>query len=219
MKIKRLFIGIFILISNLSLSQNLNNSNLNKTDFAIKHQHWLDLNLGLSFFSSNLSVLDEFTPILTEKPDYFGFYLQPKYQYFIEDKWSIGVHLGFGHENLYENSIDFDQTNQVYFAGVQTEFYVLEIKNIMYLSTEVDAGLQYVVRNSADSNVYFKSGLSLITSFLIKDHFLVFVKLSDVLSYTSDDDNFFNLDQGFSLNNSFDNFINFPQFGIRFNLF
>lgn len=219
MKFKRIIICAFILISYLSVSQSLNNSKPNKIDFATKNQHWLDLNLGLSFFSSNLSVLDEFTPLLTEKPDYFGFLIQPKYQYFIEDKWSIGAHLGFGHENLYENSIDFDQTNQVYFAGVQTEFYVLNVKNIMYLSTEVDASLQYVVTHSSDSNVYFKSGLSLITSFLIKDQFLVFVKLSDVLSYTTDEDNFFNLDQGFSLNNSFDNFINFPQFGIRYKLF
>ncbi len=219
MKFKRLLIVVFILISQFTLSQNLNNPNPNKTDLATKNQHWLDINLGLSFFISNQSALNEFALITNEKPDYFGFLLQPKYQYFIEDKWSIGFHLGFGHEDLYENSIDLDQAHQVYFAGVQTEFYFLEVKNIMYLSTELDASLQYLVRNSVDSDVYFKSGLSLITSFLINDHFLLFVKLSDFMSYTTDKDNFFNLDQGFSLNNSFDHFINFPQFGIRYNLF
>lgn len=89
MKFKRLLIAVFILISPLSLSQNVNNPNPNKTEFATKNQHWLDISLGLNFFISNQSALNEFVLITNEKPDYFGYLLQPKYQYFMEDKWCI----------------------------------------------------------------------------------------------------------------------------------
>jgi hypothetical protein len=189
------------------------------SNYPEKGQHWLDLNLGLSFFISNESALNEFALLTNEQPDYFGFLLQPKYQYFIEEKLSIGFHLGFGHENLYENSMDFDQSNQVFFTGFQTEYFFLELKNIFYLSTELDAGINYFNRNNETSNTYFKSGLSLITSFLVKEKLVVFMKLCDIFSYASSDHNFFNFDKSFSVNNTFRNFINFPQFGIRYKLF
>jgi hypothetical protein len=217
--IKNLLFVLSFLIIQSGLSQQNGNSNANSSNFTNRGHHWLDLNLGLSFFISNEAALNEFAVLTNEKPDYFGFLIQPKYQYFAEDNWSVGFHLGFGHENLFENDVDLDQSNQVYFTGIQTEYFFLELKNIFYLSAELNANLQYLVRDSINSNLYFKSGLNLITSFLIKDNFLVYIKLSDFISYTTNEDNFFRLDKGFSFNNSFDNFINFPQFGIRFNLF
>lgn len=219
MKIKCFFIGVFILISNLSLSQSLNNSNPNKTDFTAKNQHWLDLNLGLSFFSSNLSRIDNLQPILDDSRNYFGFIFQPKYQYFIKDKLSIGFHLGFGHESFENTSLNFNQDKQVYFTGIQSEYYVFDIDEIFYFSTELDADIQYLVRNNSKSKLYFKSGLHLNFSILFKDDFLIFVKFNDLVSFATSEDNFLYFDKGLSINNSFDNFINFPQFGIRYNLF
>jgi len=208
-----------ILLFKATFAQYKAKTNITQQNFTTKGTHWLDLNLGLSFFISNEAALNEFAVITNEKPDYFGFLIQPKYQYFIKNKLSIGPHMGFGHENLFENSLDLDQSNQVYFAGIQTEYYFLKLKNIFYMSTELEASLQYFRMISVDSNVYFKSGLNFIISFLINDDFVVFVKLSDIISYTSSDENFYNLDKGFTINNTFNNFINFPQFGIRYNLF
>lgn len=217
--IKNKSILLLFLVIQLGWSQSNVSSNANFSNFTDKGHHRLDLNFGLSFFISNEAALNEFAIINDESPDYFGLLLQPKYQYFIEDNWAVGFHIGFGHEDLFENSLDLDQTNQVYFTGVQTEYFFLKLKDIFYLSTELDASLQYFVRNSKDSNLYFKSGLSLITTFLINDNFLVFLKLNDFMSFSSNENNFFRFDKGFSFNNSFDNFINFPQFGLRIKLF
>ncbi len=217
--LKKIITLACVLIFQHYYGQNINRSSTSISNYAEKGQQWLDLNLGLSFFSSNQTTLDELSPVLTEKPNYFGLLVQPKYQYFLLDNLSIGAHLGFGYEELYENDLNFNQINRVYFTGLQSEYFFLNLGQLFFLSAEMDAGVHFLNRDHDTSEWYFEGGLSFITSFLVKDELVLFMKLSDIISYASSEDNFFNLDQGFSVNNTFRNFINFPQFGIRYRLF
>lgn len=195
--------------------------------FAKKGTHWLDLNLGLSVMNSNLADFEDPFLLADENRRNFGLILQPKFQVFIKDQLSVGFHLGLALDEFENKQIDFQQNKNNYFVGLQTEYYFVNVKNIFYISSELDAGIHYLENKfsfaSAEINdsyhTYFKSGLHLNFNFMISDDWVFYAKFYDLVSYTNSENNFFGYNEGFQLNNSLENFINFPQFGVMFKLF
>lgn len=195
--------------------------------FAKKGTHWLDLNLGLSVMNSNLADFEDPFLLADENRRNFGFIFQPKFQVFIKDRLSVGFHLGVALDEFENIQIDSQQNKNNYFAGLQGEYYFVNVKNIFYISSELDVGIHYL-ENKFSSNslainnsyhTYFKSGLHLNFSFMANEDWVFYAKFFDLVSYTNSENNFFGYDKGIQFNNSLDNFISFPQFGVMWKLF
>ncbi len=197
------------------------------TYFLEKGTHWLDLNLGLSFMNSDLGDFEDPFLLTDENRRNFGFIFQPKFQVFIQDRFSVGFHLGIALDEFENKQINFQQNKNNYFTGLQLEYYFLNVKNIFYISSEIDLGLHYLENTFTSSAIeisnsyhtYFKSGLHLKLNFIINSDWMFYAKFFDILTYTNSKNNFFGYDDGVQLNNSLDNFISFPQFGITRKLF
>lgn len=225
------FTLIFFLISFSCNLQAQDSTPLKKltadASFAEKGTHWLNFNLGLSVMNSDLGNFEDPFLLADENRRNFGFIFQPKFQVFIKDRLSVGFHLGVALDEFENKQIDFQQNKNNYFAGLQTEYYFLNVKNIFYISTELDAGMHYLENKfKGDSfaindsyHTYFKSGLHLNFSFMLQENWVFYAKFFDLISYTTSENNFFGYDEGIQFNNSLDNFINFPQFGVVWKLF
>ena len=222
------FASIFSLLSFSLIAQNTNNNQLNNSSYVLKKgTHWLDLNLGLSLMNSNLADFEDPFLLTDENRRSFGFIFQPKFQVFIQDQLSVGFHLGLALDEFENKQIDFQQNKNNYFTGLQGEYYFLNVKNILYISSEIDFGIHYLENKFTSSNIevsntyhtYFKSGLHLNLNFMISPDWIFYAKFFDLVTYTNSENNFFGYDEGVQFNNSLDNFISFPQFGVMWKLF
>lgn len=195
--------------------------------FAKQGSHWLNLNLGLSFMNPNAANFDDPFLMTGENRRNFGIIAQPKFQVFIKDRLGVGFHLGTAFEEFENEEISFKQNKNNYFVGVQGEYYFLNLNDFFLMSSELDLGYHWMQQkvntaaseiNTSSSN-YLKAGLSVNLNFILHDDWVLYAMFFDVLSYTSSENNFFDYSKGLQLNNSLENFVNFPQFGVLWKLF
>lgn len=224
----RKFVALMLLVGwSFSSFAQANQDLKSGPSFAKQGTHWLNLNFGLSFMNSDVANFDDPFLMMGENRRNFGIIAQPKFQVFLKDRLGIGFHLGSGLDEFENENINFKQNRYNYFAGLQTEYYFFIPSDFFLVSAEIDASLHYLdeqVNTSAAevmdrSSTYFKSGLHLNLNFVVHDNWVVYAKFYDVFSYTTSANNFFDYGKGFKLNNSLQNFIHFPQFGVLWKLF
>ena len=223
---KLIFCCLLVMLFSITAFGQTDSTN-KSVSFAKQGSHWLNLNLGLSFMNSDVADFEDPFLMQGENRRNYALLAQPKFQVFLKDKLGVGFHLGLGLDEFENKNIDFKQNRANYFVGLQTEYYFLIPSDFFLVSAEVDAGFHYMnqqVNSAANeilevSNNYFKSGLHLNLNFVVHDDWVVYAKIYDIFSYTTTDTNFYDYKKGFQLNNSLQNFINFPQFGVLWKLF
>jgi len=198
----------------------------NSKPFEHKNR-WLDLGLGFNYANSNLTRFDNDIPFTGEDLSGIGILINPKYQVFVLDKYSIGLNIGFGFESFKNNDINYKILRYDYSVGLQTEYFFNVFKNLIFISGELISSFHYIIEDislenaelNGFDNTYFKSGLNINISTQISKKLNFYVKFSDWITYLSTDENFYEFENGLNINNGIDNFINFPQFGLRYRLF
>lgn len=214
---------LFAIILSLTFYKNVAQ---NSKPFEQKNR-WLDLGLGFNYANSNLTRFDNDIPVTGEDLSGLGILVNPKYQVFVLDNYSIGFNIGFGFESYKNNDIDYKIFRYDYSVGLQNEYFFNVFKNLIFISGEVVLGFHYINENisienaelSGFDNTYFKSGFNINITTQISKELNFYIKLSDWITYLSTNENFYEFEKGLNGNNGLENFINFPQFGLRYRVF
>ncbi|MDR0230119.1 MAG: porin family protein [Flavobacteriaceae bacterium] len=165
-------------------------------------------------------VTNEKTGIETKFTDYN---FNPKAGYFLNDKFAVGLELGFGKEGYTYGTTNIDHKNTTY-VGAFARYYFLELGKRFKTYGEFGLGYQgskAEVSNHSIKTNGVKAAVSVGMNYFITDKFAIGVGLGDILAVTNGNSKYngtkTSSDSTVKANiNVFNNFFDQPTFSLTY---
>ncbi|MGM0634585.1 MAG: hypothetical protein ACQESK_00865 [Bacteroidota bacterium] len=207
-----LIIATFVVLLGNTTAQAQNTSNFEAGYWSV------ETTLGLSYMWGDMAVLDNSIDLdqaeATENSLRFKALFRGNYTIF--DQLMLGAHGGFGYLSYDASENNVAQSFQNYILGLHLRYYVdLNSKFSVFVET---GGNQNFLRNESLLNQdYQKWYTDVGIQFKLDRNWWITVHLSDVLYYYSDSPNFENRTD-FGIGKPLKDFVNFPIFGIQYQI-
>ena len=194
---------VLLLVSVLAINlANAQDSEMPKAAFS-KGDMWLEGGIALTTGDT--------------KDDYFA--VTPKFGYFLDNKWAIGVDINYSSVSYLPNANDWDQSDSFGIGGF-ARYYFLSLGNFKAFG---EAGLGYnhskLQYDDGGSNVSngIKANIDLGINYFFTPHWAATFTLAEILSYNNakpeDGDNTSDLEININL---FNNIFAQPKFGLLY---
>lgn len=183
-----------------------------------KHKWLVEGQVGLSYSWADLAIVDNSLTLEQEAT----FENAIKAQLLLGVNYSLtpnlfaGVSTGFGYLSFDTEATGIANSFTHFQIGSYLRHY-LQITSIFSVFSEIGMNQNYIDSNQNASNSYVNAYTDLGLNLKVKPNMWLYLRLPNLIYYYSDDFNFENRN-GFGVSNPLGNFIDFPVFGIMYQL-
>lgn len=183
-----------------------------------KHKWLVEGQVGLSYSWADLAIVDNSLRLEQEAT----FENAIKAQLLLGVNYSLtpnlfaGVSAGFGYLSFDTEATGIANRFTHFQIGSYLRHY-LQITSIFSVFSEIGMNQNYIDSNQNASNSYVNAYTDLGLNLKVKPNMWLYLRLPNLIYYYSDDFNFENRN-GFGVSNLLGNFIDFPVFGIMYQL-
>jgi len=211
-------IGTFILLI-ISISNSIYAQNITLPDPNFKADNWyLETTLGLSYMWEDLAVIDNTIDLdqATTAENSLRFKALFRGSYTLIDQLMFGAHAGFGYLSYDILQAEVEQSFQNYILGLHLRYYV-DIHPKIAIFVETGANQNFFTNGNSFQQDYQKWYTNLGLKLRVDPKWWLSIHFNDILYYYSDSPNFEDRSD-FGVGKPMQDFINFPTFGVMYQL-